>query len=470
MNIERLKSIILFVLVISSITLTANKWYSDNLWSLNHDLFSSDKNDATDTYNNESSADYSEKNFFLPTEIIINNNGKHVKYIKTSVNYTFLCNDIEDNLKTATDSDKISNSSYWEWTEKLSKKSCYFNYSSPYAIARFFENINEKQSELIGNAKEFIIAEESENAGSSIIYIKNSATNAVKKITVKKSGEHIKYQEKKAASSESGIYYAFELKSGDIKNYNKWLYANVEPNVTIDTESIKAEIPDEKNLFSNISSDELIYSDIIAKFGYNPSSIRKYVESDNSLVLVENYGTIKLHTSGLLEFKPLDISNGISINKKTVSETVSECFSFINDVTNCLGLNKKIYFENVTDLNNINSNTFTLEFDCMINGAKIIFPDDIYGMKHAVSVNVVDGKIVRYRQICKNFIFNSESIAMPDCVDSLNDFFVNKHNEKLLINDVFVGYIFDKNDIKWYPIWCGTDSDGNTHEITGCLR
>ena len=94
MNIERLKSIILFVLVISSITLTANKWYSDNLWSLNHDLFSSDKNDATDTYNNESSADYSEKNFFLPTEIIINNNGKHVKYIKTSVNYTFLCNDI----------------------------------------------------------------------------------------------------------------------------------------------------------------------------------------------------------------------------------------------------------------------------------------------------------------------------------------------------------------------------------------
>ena len=186
--------------------------------------------------------------------------------------------------------------------------------------------------------------------------------------------------------------------------------------------------------------------------------------------MVENYGTIKLHTSGLLEFKPLDISNGISINKKTVSETVSECFSFINDVTNCLGLNKKIYFENVTDLNNINSNTFTLEFDCMINGAKIIFPDDIYGMKHAVSVNVVDGKIVRYRQICKNFIFNSESIAMPDCVDSLNDFFVNKHNEKLLINDVFVGYIFDKNDIKWYPIWCGTDSDGNTHEITGCLR
>lgn len=467
MKIEKLKSIILFILVITSITLTANKWYSDNLWSFDHDLFSSAKNAPDSKKNTEYRFDSTREILMTPKEIIINNENTHIRYIKTSVNYDLMCGDIDSLFDEVSDSTKISTATYWEWTEKLKKKSCYFSYFEQLNAIHFFDNINAKQAEFLGNIKEVIILPENDSSEKqSIVYVKPASENNIKKLTIKNTPDHILYQIKKAQSSDESVNYAFELKSGEVAGYKKWLYADIPSNTVIQTDEKRSKILNEKNLFSNISSDDLISSDIVAKFGYNPSTIRKYIESDNSLVLVENYGTIKLHTSGLLEFKAVDAKSGISIDKNSPGETFMQCLDFIDDVTECLDLGKKTYFEIISQFNNVNSNTFTVDIDYKIDGAKIIFPEDIYGMNHSISVSVVDGKITRYRQICKNFSFDSDYVTLPDCVDELNDYFVNKHNEKLIINDVFVGYIFDKNTFKWYPIWCVDDSSENIYEIT----
>ena len=74
MKIERLKSILLVLLVISSIVLTINKWFNEKLWPEGYNFFSNVKNHIFSDTKEKSDFDYEiTEDILNPSKIILNN-------------------------------------------------------------------------------------------------------------------------------------------------------------------------------------------------------------------------------------------------------------------------------------------------------------------------------------------------------------------------------------------------------------
>ena len=97
MKIERMKTILLVVLVISSIVLTINKWFNEKLWPEGYNFFSDVKNFffSSDKEQKEYLFDPVEE-VLKPSEIITNNSQNHVLYTKSSENYQSFYGEINE--------------------------------------------------------------------------------------------------------------------------------------------------------------------------------------------------------------------------------------------------------------------------------------------------------------------------------------------------------------------------------------
>ena len=76
MKIERLKSILLVLLVISSIVLTVNKWFNEKLWPEGYNFFSDVKKHFIQDQSVTSAFDPVEE-ILKPAKIILNNTSKY---------------------------------------------------------------------------------------------------------------------------------------------------------------------------------------------------------------------------------------------------------------------------------------------------------------------------------------------------------------------------------------------------------
>jgi regulatory protein YycH of two-component signal transduction system YycFG len=135
MKIERLKSILLIILVISSIILTANKWFNEELWPEGYSFFSDVKNRLA---GGDDEAKFSPNEEILrPAKIIFNNLSSHVLYTKSSQNYNEISSEITSVLAASLESERINKVDSEEWNNLLKLKSCYFSYPVMYDASYF---------------------------------------------------------------------------------------------------------------------------------------------------------------------------------------------------------------------------------------------------------------------------------------------------------------------------------------------
>ena len=138
MKFERLKSILLVLLVISSIVLTVNKWFNEKLWPEGYNFFSHVKN-----YFTTGTSDNIVKSFdpieqvLKPEKIILNNSGNHVLYTKSSVEYESLFTEIKSALDLLHSSKDQISTDINDWNDALKRKSCYFSYPVEYESGYF---------------------------------------------------------------------------------------------------------------------------------------------------------------------------------------------------------------------------------------------------------------------------------------------------------------------------------------------
>ncbi|MBO7289339.1 MAG: hypothetical protein J6V03_05025, partial [Clostridia bacterium] len=176
MKIERLKSILLIILVISSIVLTANKWFNEELWPEGYSFFSDVKNRLSGD-NNKAKAEFSpNKEVLRPAKIIVNNLSSHVQYTKSAENYDEICDEITGILSQSLKSNKISKVENEEWDNLLKMKSCYFSYPVIYDASYFASQLSGRYSGLVKYFKEFIVTEDPRISSLTHLYLKDSVT------------------------------------------------------------------------------------------------------------------------------------------------------------------------------------------------------------------------------------------------------------------------------------------------------
>ncbi len=465
MKFERLKSILLVLLVISSIVLTVNKWYNEKLWPDGYNFFSDIKNYFSNDKSNKSSSIFDPVEEVLkPAKIILNNSGNHVLYTKSSSEYNSLFEQIKLSLELISNSNETEEVEAAEWNDALRRKSCYFAYPVDYDSGYFMYQLS-ANSKLgsISTVREFILKSDTRISEVSYVYVKDEAAQKIFRYRINFESTLVNDMIERVNIISSGTdYYSFEL------NFDREDEDAVEKHIVIDPDVLinitQIQIPKiwENNLFSNISNRPDIYNSILKTFGYNTSTIRKYTEHDNSLVFVENYGTLKLHTNGLLEYKSINNTQGVSLNGDTTYECINSCISFVNTITQSLGLPDGMYYEISSDIKDIKSKSFVLNFDYYIND-RMIIPSDI---SHSISVEVISGKIVSFSQKCNAFYNSTEFETYPSAIEAIDKLQTQSDIKAEKISDLFTAYSFDDMQKIWRPMWFIENESGNLHTVS----
>ncbi len=463
MKFERLKSILLVFLVISSIVLTVNKWFNEKLWPEGYNFFSHVKNYFTSgsAQSQGSSFDPIEE-VLKPEKIILNNSGNHVLYTKSSQEYESLFDEIKSSLELLHSSKEQIKTDNNDWNDALKRKSCYFSYPVEYDSGYFNYQLSNSPKNSLISVREFIIVPDTRVSTLSYIYAKDSTNSEFYKYPIEFKSTTLDDMINNVSKISGGTdYYSFELKfdvkSDDVVKQHVVISPDVLINVT------PTEIPSifEQNVFEDISNRPDIYNGILQTFGYNTSTIRRYTEHDNSMVFVENFGTIKLHTDASLEYKSVNLSQGVSLSGDTTYDCINSSISFVNTVTNMLGFPKEMYYEISSDIKDINSKTFTLNFDYYINDRMIVFPE-----KHAITLEVVSGKIVSYRQECKTFYTLGEPQNHPSAIEAIDILNSRIETREEIISDLFTAYAYNSINNSWVPVWYIEKENGELHTIT----
>ena len=463
MKLERIKSILLVLLVISSIVLTVNKWFDEKLWPEGYNFFSDVKNGFASKASKEVPFNPNEE-VLRPAKIIINNSGNHILYTKSSDEYAALFGEIKKVLTASVSVDEEIEVSSKEWNNRLKSKSCYFSYPVTYDYGFLFSQLTNKYSNRDLYCKEFLISYDSRLSSSLDLYFKDAKTEKISQKRISFDGKTIKSQIEKISSSNENNFYSFEL------NFDTQKADSVDQPVIIDSDVLinvsQKNLPNivETNVFADIANNEELHSAVLSVFGFNTSSIRRYVESDNSIVFVENYGTAKLKTNALLDFKAVNNSMGIELEGNNSYESINSCITFVNSVTSSLFSGNEMTYEISSDISDIKSRTYTLEFDYYLKDNMIAVSGDDYGMDHAIVVEVVSGKIVSYKQICKDFSSSSEMLTCASAIEAIDALYAGNQSGEA-ITDIFTAYKFDVAKNKWSPCWYIERSDGLISEI-----
>ena len=455
MKKETIKSVILTFLVITSVILTVNNWFSEKLWPYGYNFFSNLANYFS--IGDEHKSFYlSKENVSSPAKIVVNNIENRSVYTHTSEDFDEMTSHVKAVLKKGLESKSASESSPEAWKDALRHKSIYFSYPVPYGLKTFSAILDSPINAVAdGRVQEFILISPENVTGSAHILVKDADTEKYTDITVtEESGKTDALIRKYALSSVGEYPYSFEI---NFDNSAKKQKLTIDSKVILPITPAQVSTVREINYFENISDDRDLYTRFLRSFGFNTSNIRKNVNADKSIVFAENYGTIKMYPDGLLEFKAISEAKGIEIGKSLeFYDTFIDCIEFVNNVwdTACSDENMNINLSGATA--GSSDNSFTLTIDYYADGMEVVSlleaTDSHPAMKHAIEIEVVNSRIVSYRQIIKGYPSNKDKHQCTGVIEALDTLMANESIKSDKITDMYIAYYPDGNG-NCSPYW-----------------
>ena len=470
MKKETIKTIVLALLVISSIVLTINNWFSEKLWPDGYNFFS---NLANYFVADEKPKSYylSKENVSNPAKIIVNNSDARGVYTHSSADFNDMLKIVKKHLKAGlSQTGGITAGSDEVWKNALKTKSIYFSYPVTYDIKTFSAILDTPVKAVTdGSVQEFIIVSGDAITGRPHLFVKTSGDGGYTDITLSADSLEVDSLIEKYAVSSSGEYpYSFEL------NFDK-ADENTEQKVTIDSpvilsiKPITAPTLSEINYFEDISENEELYAEFLRAFGFNASNIRKNVNLDKAIVFAENYGTIKMHPDGLLEFKALNNTKGIEIGRSSeFYDTFIDCIEFVNNVwdTACHEDNMDINLSSVKTGDAGNSFVITIDYyaEGMEVATRIDATDSHSQLNHAIEIEVANSRIVSYRQAVRGYQSTGNTAQCTGVIEALDTLMANESIKSDKITSLYRAY-FSDNGEECTPCWVAKTAGNETRII-----
>ncbi|MBQ8525896.1 MAG: hypothetical protein IJ460_04175 [Clostridia bacterium] len=462
---ERIKSCLLGLLIVSSIVLTLNIWISGKLWSDGYNFFSNITN-FFDFESKNKSYYLSKENISYPQRIIVNNNEQRNLYTHTSTQYNDIIPSVLDIFKSSISSAEFTVANPAEWNSSLKGKSAYVSYPIIYDSNLLWGILDiVPVPGLPGTVKDFIISVSEKNDETLNIYIKDYNTQDIYKANVSFSyGEFTSMIEKYAIDSINMLPYSFELnfdKSSDESVEQKIV---LDPTVTLLLEESKLPVIESVNLTKDVYNDTEMSENILSSFGYNTTNIRKYLDSNNTAVYVENYSSIKIHENGLLEYKALDNTKGITLtNSASTSQhdIFIACIEFVNTLWDNAFPNEELNINLTSDIR-ANGKNFYITMDYYVDGYQAISnisANKVHSkLSHSIEITVAEGKIVEYRQLFNSFRTTNDYFGNGSAINAIDRMFADNRMENSTITELTIAY--SKNGNKWYPTWSAKTTGG----------
>ena len=435
MTKERIKSIILVLLIISNLVLAEKILVNKKLWLFGYNFFN--------IGNMQKKNDYSiAGQLSVPEKIFINTgyqSGRY-EYLRTSENFSEIYAATSEVLKKAfaLPSKFVSIIPSENWYSALTSKSIYLYYPSSYSAQIFSELLGVMQTEL--SFKDFSDIVISENGN---VYICDENAESFYKIdlsdaTIAPIIERIATERE---NEESVINYSFDLNFDKDMGEQKTILSHMIP--IYSDELYASKIISKNPIFRDNTVNNKIVSNILTAFSINPNTVRRYTEADGSLVFVENTGILKISTSGILTYTAT--GNGIRIANQNES-TVSGVAQFIDKVNVSFGADIDMCI--TSPLNNRGVSEFN--FDYLLGGLPIK-----YDNLNAISIKTSNNYLTEYNQVLRLYQQTGELSITPPYIEAL-DAVITKYQDampEIVITKMKPAYLDDLTIEEMIPNW-----------------
>ena len=463
---EHIKSCLLFLLIMSSIVLTANMWFSGGLWSDGYNLFF-DVSGILNFKSKSKSYYLSKENISYPEKIIVNNLERRNLYTHTSDEYTDIIPTVLDSVKKGLTGGEFAAANADEWNGVLKARSVYISYPVAYNTTLLLGILGlESKNMNASSMREFIIGP-SDKDGVLSLYVKDYSNSNVYKAPLSyKYNDICSLIDKYAVDSINLLPYSFELNFDKFDSESVEQKVVIEPTVTLKLESEMLPTIKSENYLSGVYSNMYLSSNILKSFGYNTTYMRKYLDNNNTAVYVENYSTLKIYDNGLLEYKAIDDTKGIALtdsNSSTPYDYFVACVEFANNLWDNV-LPGEAFDVNLTSDMFIDgkARSFTVNMDYYVGGHMVMCNLDageLYSsLGHGIEITVKDGKIIEYRQLFNKFSKTNQNFNNGSAIDAIDRMFSDNSIGGCTIAALNPAYI-NKNKT-WLPTWIAKTTDG----------
>ena len=483
MKKDSITSVILICLIISSVALTFKIWFSEELWPDGYNFFVTTEkimsllpfgNDESD--NNDAVAPLHES-MFMPEKIVVaKSSGIRTIYSGSEDDFILIhefSKSILNNLFTS-QPEKVQVAAT-EYCDTIKNSSVFVEYpvDIPLKVIGHLCEVNDSVvfSDIL-TINGFVTVPGNNGC---YVYMRDTSNGNVFRYSVEYDAQELNNTINKYASDNGSFMSAYELgfyKREDIEIEQPLSF---DPFVFIDTTNENSESaiirginPFDKTDLSVISLDAI--NSIILAFGYNPNTIRRYTDSDGTLVLIEDYSTIKLHRTGILEFTTTTPKKGIDMqihsdssgSPQNVLDTIDSLTEILGGVWSALGMEQMPdirFSSDVTD----NYSDYALSFDYRLNGYPVIL--DFGGINHAIELEIKNNLLVSMKVCIRNYKITDEYSENYSTLEAL-DIFCEEPDISPDAEDLFLGYIDYGTSGKMYAHWNILESGGSVSSIT----
>ena len=449
---ETFKTILLIGLVMSTLVLSSRIWFSEELWPEGYNSFLSGFFSFFGE-NNAESLDLAQ--VYYPKQILLFKNERSSIVSTTHDKYEELNNAIKDHLKSAITDGKIATSSDEEY-KKACKSDCLFiGLYSSISFEMLADSYNAPKSDEIydiNHVKNILLSPREDYKGYSL-FVKNNKTGRVFNISVEKDITSLQSLTDTVLNkiSEGTVAASFAFENNfDKKNENETEKILLDSYMLINLSGLTVPDITSVNLmdFSNDAFDKIAHY-----FNVNTDTARRFTDTNNTVNFVENFGTLKFHNDGLLEYVSIDGGMELNGDISTDYDAVKLAGEFTEGINNLFSLPEynSYVFAGVTENSD---HVYTVSFDILYKGVPVVLSRNLSGkeiMSHPIEIKILNEKVISYRQLFCGFKKTGVESTVPDMISVLDKFYTVydiKNNPEIYIDDIYSVYLYDTKNNK----------------------
>lgn len=223
----------------------------------------------------------------------------------------------------------------------------------------------------------------------------------------------------KGGDNDAIINYAFDL--GFDRSFGSQRTV-LSPTIPIYSNemSLAAVVAKNTLLRADGSINENLLHGILNVFDMNPNVLRRYTDADGTVVFVENNSVLKVSPAGVLDYTGRD--DGVSLSKRGHSSQqsyVSAAADFVGRVNDAAQCENAMQLATDVTADKLQGQTLELAFDYIANGRAVLMTEQ--NVESAVTLTAENGKITHYRQLLRSYLPAGEQVTVNDYIYALDD-------------------------------------------------
>lgn len=450
---ERIKNVVLALLIVLSLVLSGKIWFSADLWPEGYTFITSAKEFVGSIFNSDSNFDsdciiYPEKliAFSLMDRDHIALELDKAPSVPSPVK-VYVQQIISDALYESKMSSYISVSES-DWQKAMNSNGFYVDYKNVFSPSEFASlisiNIPDNVSAMLSSIREFVITGDSSGV---FVYIRDSAKNTYYKLRTeadKKDFSSILSENLSEASAKNRFAYYIGADKPTNDGMGEVLFY---PYMLLREE--ETEYP--CLISSNpLSEEDFSLSDgsnaLLSAFSVNPKTVKKYTDAESNTVFVQNRASIKISADGYLSYSVVSGKNGLLISESQKrSDVMMRLGKLVSKVSLVFGDIAPLQLSEVSE----GSDGFTVYYDYVVGGIPIEFKSS-----HAVSIKITNGRLTEYSQILRSYEISDKKIKVSSTYKAVDNILnAVSEGEGSVITDMTVKYADNEQLGEKVPSW-----------------